>query len=130
MIINDDNYIEVAFEKLFKVIRYICLIWIACWIVSKLIPPDAPVDTTPFFKTDPNKPVTEIKYLNYNTGEVIYRTYGPPSREYNTKSGVNSYTTIHTSSGEVKINLTPTEIIQQLDIDYHDIRDYYGDELR
>ena len=126
----DDNYIEVAFEKLFKVVFWIVLIIGGCCLWDKALYDRKPVDTTPFFKTDPNKPVTEIKSLNYTTGEVTYRTYGPPSRENNTTRGIKSSTTIYTSSGKVELDLSPAEIIQQLDIDYHDIRDYYGDELQ
>lgn len=127
---DHSNYIEWIFEKLFEILLWMAFIWLICWASSKFLINHEPKDIKPFFKTDPNKPVTEIKSLNYNTGEVTYRTYGSPSREYNTNKGINSYTILSTPSGEIKLNLTPAEIIQQLDIDYHDIRDYYGDELR
>ncbi len=35
-------------------------------------------DSTPHFKFDPNRSADEIQHLNYKTGEVTYREYGPP----------------------------------------------------
>ena len=128
--IDDDNYIEVFFQKIFNVFFWIFIIWVGCWLYTKLTEDPVKVDTTPFFKVDPNKSVTDIKSLDYNTGEVTYRSYGPPSRDYSNTYTTTTYTTISTPSAEIKVALSPAEIIQQLDIDYHDLYDYYGEEIK
>lgn len=67
---------------------------------------------------DINKPVSSIKSLNYETGTVTYRDY----------EGFKGKIVI---PDVPKINgISQEELIERMDLDYHDLIDYYGAEGR
>ena len=126
----DEHPIIWAFRKLTQITITITVIILIFWIWEKLTPIETKTIKSHWVNEDPSKSVTDIQYLNYETGEVTYRKYRTASREPKVSNSKLSTTNIVTSSGDITIELTPEEIIQQLNIDYEDIRDYYGDELK
>lgn len=126
----DEHPINWAFRKLTQIATAIVGIILIFWIWDKLTPIETKTIKSHWVNEDPSKSVTDIQYLNYETGEVTYREYRTASREPKVSNSKLSTTNIVTSSGDIDIKLTPEEIIQQLNIDYEDIRDYYGDELK
>ena len=80
---------------------------------------------------DENRPLTDIKHFNIQEKTVEYRE---PNLHRNIPSytGNNNEGRVIITSGNVtiKTDLSAEEIIEQLDIEYEDIMDYMGSELR
>lgn len=80
---------------------------------------------------DENRPLTDIKHFNIQEKTVEYRE---PNLHRNIPSymGSNNEGGVIITSGNVtiKTDLSAEEIIEQLDIEYEDIMDYMGSELR
>lgn len=80
---------------------------------------------------DEDRPLTDIKHFNIQEKTVEYRE---PNLHRNIPSytGSNNEGGVIITSGNVtiKTDLSAEEIIEQLDIEYEDIMDYMGSELR
>lgn len=124
--------IEEGISKVKKVLRALLILWLFCWVWDTILQKSKePIKTGNHWSNiDPNKHVTDILYLDYNTRTVTYREYGSGSSNYKDQPPVKYNTVINTPSKVVEIDLTPEEVLEQLNIEYEDVRDYYGDELR
>lgn len=127
----DQHPVDWAFDKLKLITRVVLLVIASFWLfdgLSELNRPPKPIKYH-WKNEDPGKKVTDIQYLNYDTGEVIYREYGPPTSNSKYIGDKVTSTKITTSSRIYEIDLTPEEILEQLNLEYEDVRDYYGSEL-
>lgn len=86
-----------------------------------------PVWNTPGYPKPDN---ADIK-LNYESRTITYVPHASPGQFSKPKSN-KPYRGVEIRTGNTVINtgLTSEEILEQLDIDYNDVYDYYGIELR
>ena len=92
------------------------------------------VPKSPWKNEDPNKPVTEIAEYDYENQTVTYYQYtdrDAADKQMNEFIQKNSETvTLETPNGTIDTGLSSEEILEQLELDYHDVADYLGDELQ
>ena len=114
------------FEPIARALRIVINTVIAIVILFEIIL------ITDYF-AEKNKPKHEVSYDK----EAIYKRQQEKRDAYMGKGPRNGTidhsrgrTTIRVNGSAVTLDISPEQIIEQLDIDYHDLRDYYGDELR
>ncbi len=92
------------------------------------------VPASPWKNEDPNRPVTDIADYDYENQTVTYREYGnreESDRQLREFVKRNSETVVlETPNGAIDTGLSSEEILEQLELDYHDAADYLGDELQ
>ena len=90
------------------------------------------VPSSPFTNIDPNRPVTDIAEYDYENKTVRYYDYShneESDKQMNDFIKRNSETIVlKTPDGEIDTGLSSEEILEQLELDYHDVGDYLGDE--
>lgn len=138
--IPDDGFIK----KLKLIILAICLFCIWCHIDYKLDHPKKPTtysNESHFkgYRSDMKYRIGDLDYVNRTV------TYTPPAkpgqfetpRTYHSGRGQINLgnhhigdVTLDIDGVEVNTGLTSEEILEQLDIDFNDVYDYYGIEMR
>ena len=75
--------------------------------------------------------IKSVISYDYENMTVTYREpgkYKPENNKY--KAPISTGVTIKSGNVSINTGLSNEEILEQLDLDYHDVRDYLGDELR
>ena len=129
---KDIHPIEEGINKLKNILRWVVIIWLFCWMWDTIKQiGKKPIEVgTHWTNIDPSRPVTDISSLDYTNRTVTYREYGASSSTSKVINPLEYKTIINTPSKKVEIDLTPEEVLEQLNLEYEDVRDYYGDELR
>lgn len=101
------------------------LLWLAVFIlIGKVLTrcEKQDIDREPYWKNiDPDKSTQLITDYDIDKRLIIYADTTPYQGEVN----------ITKSSGIViQTNITPEELLEQMDIDYHDVADYLGMEFK
>lgn len=121
------------FDWLKKILYGVLGFWLLCFMVDKCTSEKRIPHTKPYWSNlDPNRSVQDIARYNINEGTVTYRSNEPyrepiKSRMYYPK---NDGITIKSGNTIIHTDVSPEELLEQLDLDYNDISDYYGIELR
>ena len=127
---------DYLFEILYKMGFGLILIWFLSFGISRCWngkpTGDFIISSGSHWKNiDPNRPVTDIVSLDYDTRMVTYRSEGKYQGKYKTQRNSQSNgEALKTGNATINTGLSNEEILEQLDLDYHDVRDYLGDELR
>lgn len=129
----DEPISKQLFGKLRKGLYTFLIIWLCCFFLDKCINPDIESSGKPYWTNlEPGRSVQEIASYDYENMTVEYRD----NRPYQGKLKSRSYSypsngiTIKSGNTVIKTDVTPEELLEQLDLDFHDIGDYYGIELR
>lgn len=128
-----DNIMRKSTRYILKLLIMVFIVMAVCIIRYKITESTKePIKTGCYWKNiDPSLPYNRISDLDYVNGTVTYTPHAYPGQFESTHS-TNNYNGVTLKAGDVTINtgLSSEEIIQQLDVDYNDIYDYYGIELR
>ena len=140
-----DNIPDDGFVRTVKIILVaICVLFIWCQIDYRIDHPKKPTiysHESHFKNYDPEKKYN-IGHLDYVNRTITYTTPAKPGqfetpRTYHSGRGQINLgrhgigdVTLNIDGVEVNTGLTSEEILEQLDIDYNDVYDYYGIEMR
>lgn len=116
-----------------RIILTIFGLWLICFFISKSQETHYEKPNGSYWKNiDPNRPVTDVESYDYVNRTVTYYDYTKKPEQKGLFSGKSSSDGIVFKSGNVTIqtDLSAEDILEQMDIDYNDIADYLGDELR
>ena len=125
--------LDYLFEILYKVLFGIAIFWFSCFIISKCTKKEVVENPNKchWKNIDPNRSPGDVISYDYENMTVTYREpgkYKPENNKY--KAPISTGVTIKSGNVSINTGLSNEEILEQLDLDYHDVRDYLGDELR
>ncbi|WP_370757742.1 hypothetical protein [Coprobacter secundus] len=124
---------DYLFNLMYKVLFGIIMFWFLSLGVSKCTRKEVVENPNKchWKNIDPNRSPGDVISYDYKNRTVTYREPGEYKPKNNKKYKSNN-SGVTLKSGNVSINtgLSDEEILEQLDLDYHDVRDYLGDELR
>lgn len=106
--------------------------WGLMFTIHKLNPPE-PVPPQPeWVGKDSSKRAYQIKHWDFENHVIEYYEPETPSEPYKVRERVTSSVEIPMGEGySVVINgVSSEEVLESLEIDYEDVRDYLGAELR
>ena len=141
---DDEGYSMIA-RWLFKWLSIFFGVLLAVWIVGKVSFPDSKPQSpserhavSGFRNSDPSRPATDIKSVDYENKVIHYYEYNDPGAVSGVKASGRYglpvqdspvYDNLRLDDGSVvHIDLPPDVAIQQLmdDVDSNDLLDYYG----
>lgn len=119
------------YEPMARALRILCYITLAIIILAEV----AIISDYIIENNKPKHVVTydkEAIYKRQQEKRDAYNGRGPKTGTINHSRSIDhrGRSTIKVNGATITLDIPPERIIEQLDIDYNDIRDYYGDELR
>ncbi len=117
-----DHEVSPFFILWLKIVAWILVLWLVAYVCDKPVE----VDSKPkcvWKNIDPSRRMSEISSYDYNTFTVTYADPAPPYR------GRPSHSVTYSRGVTLQTGLSSEEILEQLNLDYEDVRDYFGDEL-
>lgn len=127
------------FDEAFTIVKKIMLIifsiWLGCIVIAKISDPKPDDNKSSCYWTniDPNRSVQYITDYDVENRKVIYEDggyYDKPIMQKVTPYSNPSGITIRSGNTVIQTDVSPEELLESMDLDYNDILDYYGVELR
>lgn len=118
-----DHEVSPFFILWLKIVAWILVLWLVAYMFDKPAKVEQPSNKCIWKNIDPSRRMSEISSYDYNTLTVTYADPAPPYR------GRPKQTVTYSRGVTLQTGLSNEEILEQLNLDYDDVRDYLGEEL-